>query len=63
MNDREFLIWMHERLTEVHGESPLVDYMHKFRAIISTIPIFQNTPNDGRGCNGIDELKEKLFIK
>ena len=26
MTDREFLIWLHERLTEVHGESDLIGH-------------------------------------
>lgn len=59
MNDREFLMWLHERLTAVHGEYSLVDYMHKFRAIISTIPENQVTPNDGRGGNDLASLREK----
>ena len=36
MNDQEFLMWIHARLTEVHGENPHVDYMHKLRAVIMT---------------------------
>ena len=38
MKDRDFLIWLHERLTDVHQESPLNDYMHKLRAIIAGTP-------------------------
>ncbi len=34
MEDREFLMWLHSRLTAVHGEEETVDYMHKLRAII-----------------------------
>jgi hypothetical protein len=34
MTDRDFLIWLHHRLEKVHGEDPLVDYMHKLRAVI-----------------------------
>lgn len=45
MKDRDFLIWLHERLHTMHGESNFVDYMHKFRAIIKTIPPDQETPN------------------
>jgi len=56
MNDREFLIWIHERLEYVHKESPFKDYMHKLRAVITSIPKNQETPNDGRGLNGTDEL-------
>lgn len=53
-------MWLHERLTEVHGESMYVDYMHKLRAIISSTPEDKFSPNDGRGCNSLKELKEKL---
>ena len=56
MRDREFLIWMHERLEHVHKEPPLFDYMHKLRAIIVDYPIDKDTPNDGRGKNGLDEI-------
>lgn len=37
MKDREFLIWLHERLEYIHGESPLVDYMRKLRGIIMSV--------------------------
>jgi len=47
MKDRDFLIWIHERLKTVHGERPWVDYMHKLRAVIGSIPPEQETPNDG----------------
>ena len=45
MTDREFLCWIHERLEHVHGESPLIDYMHKLRAIIKATPRERITPN------------------
>ena len=60
MKDREFLIWLHERLQYVHKESPLVDYMHKLRAIIHDTPADRESINDGRGENGLDELREAL---
>lgn len=59
MNDREFLMWIHERLVLVHKESPLVDYMHKLRAIIKAIPPGQLTPNCGTS-NSLAGLKEEL---
>lgn len=34
MTDREFLMWLHEHLEKVHGESPLVDYMRRLRQIV-----------------------------
>ncbi len=27
LSDKEFLLWIHERLEHVHGENPLYDYM------------------------------------
>lgn len=60
MSDRDFLIWIHQRLSHVHGESELVDYMHKLRCIIASTPLEQFTPNDGRGGNGYDDLMKRL---
>lgn len=54
MKDREYLMWLHERLEHVHGESPLVDYMHKLRAIIRATPEKRETPNCD-SCNGLEE--------
>ena len=34
MKDREFLIWIYAGLLHKDGEDELIDYMHKFRAII-----------------------------
>ena len=51
MNDRDFLIWLHARLTDVHGENPHMDYMHKLRAIIKATPADQLTPNAGTSNN------------
>ena len=45
MNDRDFLCWLHDRLTYVHDERPYMDYMHKLRAIILATPKDQYTPN------------------
>lgn len=56
MNDRDFLIWIHERLEHVHGESPIVDYMHKLRAIIKATPANQRTPNMATGNKLADIL-------
>lgn len=49
MSDKEFLIWLHKRLTEIHGEDELMDYMHKLRAIISTTPDDKFTTNTYTG--------------
>ncbi len=58
MTDREFLIWIHARLAD-RGDSELLDFMHKLRAIIAATPADRCTPNLG-GCNGLLELREKL---
>jgi len=59
MNDREFLIWIHARLTDVHGEDKLTDYMHKLRAIIKVTPEDRFTPNVGT-CNSLEDLLKEL---
>ena len=59
MNDRDFLMWLHERLTEHHGESAIFDYMHKLRAIIRNTPADKVTPNMA-SCNSLDELRKEL---
>lgn len=38
MNDREILIWIHQRLVKVHGESEYADYMHALRDVIYGMP-------------------------
>jgi hypothetical protein len=45
MKDRDFLKWLHARLVVVHGESEIVDYMHKLRAIIAATDPEKVTPN------------------
>lgn len=61
MKDREFLIWLHERLEFIHKESASYDYMHKLRAIIKNTPKDQRTPNMGT-CNSLDELITKYKL-
>ncbi len=46
MTDRDFLIWIHERLVNVHGENPLFDYMWKLRAVIESTPEDKETPTN-----------------
>lgn len=58
MKDKEYLMWLHERLEHVHGESPIVDYMHKLRAIIKATPATQETPNCG-SANSLESLNEQ----
>ena len=59
MKDREFLIWLHERLSLVHGESELFDYMHKLRAIIKSTPTDRYSPNMGTS-NSLEELLKEM---
>lgn len=59
MKDREFLTWLHARLTNVHGESPTTDYMHKLRAIIKSTPADKVSPNMGTG-NSLEDLQRLL---
>lgn len=63
MKDRDFLIWIHERLANKPDESPLLDYMHRLRCIIAKYPKNKETFNDGTGENSMEELKKKLKIK
>jgi len=37
MTDREFLIWIHERLIS-NGDKDLYDFMHRLREFIAIIP-------------------------
>ncbi len=50
MNDKEFLQWIHDRLENVHGESAMIDYMHKLRAIINATDSEKLTPNVCSSC-------------
>lgn len=61
MKDRDYLMWLHERLELVHGESPFTDYMHKLRAIIAATPAKRETPNIGLS-NGLAQLKRELKV-
>ena len=58
MKDRDFLIWIHERLEHV-GEDPLADHMHKLRAIIYATDEDQLTPNRIL-ANSLSDLKKLL---
>lgn len=43
--DRDFLIWIHERLGNVYGDHPGDEHMHKLRAIIAATPESRTTLN------------------
>ena len=45
MTDKEFLKWIHNRLTVVHHENENYDYMHKLRSIINATDQEKITPN------------------
>jgi len=60
MKDKEFMIWIHDRLECVYGENPLTDYMRKLRAIISTIPVTQDTP-PSLGQDNTNHLYQGLY--
>jgi len=45
VNDKEFLMWLKDRLHFEHGESLSVDYMLKLQAIIEATPEDKFTPN------------------
>ncbi len=59
MLDRDFLIWIHERLEHVHGENPMNDYMHKLRAVIKGTDKKQISPNVANS-NSLQELVDGL---
>lgn len=59
MKDRDFLIWLHERLEHVHRENPRVDYMHKLRSIIKAMDKDQVTPNIA-SSNSLEDLLKQL---
>lgn len=62
MKDRDFLIWIHERLEHVHGENPHFDYMHKLRCTIRATPEDQETPNmDSK--NSLEEMLTSINHK
>lgn len=49
MKDQQFLIWLHERLVNVHNEDSCNDYMHKLRAIIRDMPVAKQSENNHTG--------------
>lgn len=56
MTDREFLIWLHERLVHVHKEKKFVDYMHFLRDIIYT------TPRDRRSRGNVVTMHSNIIL-
>lgn len=58
--DRDVLIFVHERLAKVHGESELKDYMHALRRVIAATPLGQDSPSIGVPCNSLQDLQREL---
>lgn len=44
MNDRDFLMFIHDRLAVIHGENQDTDFMIKLRAIARSLHITKETP-------------------
>lgn len=43
MKDRDFLMWLHNLLENLHHEAPTLEYMQKLRAIALATPAKQET--------------------
>jgi hypothetical protein len=56
--DREFLLWLHDRMVHVHKESELFGYMHRLRSIIAATP--KERYSWGPSMNSMEALKEQL---
>jgi hypothetical protein len=52
MFDRDFLIWLHQRLLHQHGEDYNADYMGKLRSIINETFPGRLTPNMAPDIDG-----------
>jgi hypothetical protein len=66
-DDRDFLIWLYDRLENIHGENPTVDYMMKLRSIIDRTPpegVYRYYDNesqaDGAGNVRVERLENKI---
>lgn len=65
MSDRDFLIWVHERL-KWRGDSELVDFMHRLRSVIyHTAPGHDSTGGvvTTHGGNNLQELRKNMAVK
>jgi hypothetical protein len=45
MSDKDFLLWLAERLIMVYGENENIDFVTKLQAIAKALPVDQVTPN------------------
>lgn len=57
MTDREFLIWLHQRLVKVYGESEFMDHMHFLREIIHA------TDKDKRSIGEVVTMDSSIVLK
>ena len=62
MTDRDFLMWLHERLEHVHGENACFGYMHTLRAIIENTPKTQQS-RIMLNYNSLEALKDALLLE
>lgn len=60
--DREHLLWLHERITDFYKESPLVDFMHRFRYIIASIPKNRVSTGKNLSLNSTEDLRNYLLL-
>ena len=58
MTDREILIFIHQRLINVHKESPFFDYMHKLREVIHGMPKDKQSNNGTITMHSTEVLDE-----
>ncbi len=61
MRDRDFLLWIHDRLVIQHKDNELSDYMHKLRSIIWAMDPEQDSPPSP--FNSADEMRGALKMK
>ena len=47
MNDKDYLYWLADRLVNVYGESPNVDFVRKLVSISNSMSTKRLTPNTG----------------
>lgn len=45
MTDKQFLVWLHNRIINVYEEETNMDFMYKFRGIITDYPKDKVTTN------------------
>ena len=57
MKDKDFLIWIHERLLNVYNEPFEIDYMNKLRIVIDKLDSNQYSPNTGLSADRWEVIK------